>query len=76
MLIGMEPITAPSLAGAEHGRYRGPSLVSGSYLTFAARRLAAAVLIAALVSAITFVMLRVLRPESFFDPRPLPTAAR
>jgi peptide/nickel transport system permease protein len=47
--------------------------VSGSYLTFAARRLAAAVLIAALVSAITFVMLHVLRPESFFDPRPLPT---
>jgi peptide/nickel transport system permease protein len=31
------------------------------------------VLIAALVSAITFVMLHVLRPESFFDPRPLPT---
>jgi peptide/nickel transport system permease protein len=54
-------------------RYRGRSLVSGSYLTFAARRLAAAVLIAALVSAITFVMLHVLRPESFFDPRPLPT---
>jgi peptide/nickel transport system permease protein len=47
--------------------------VSGSYLTFAVRRLAAAVLIAALVSAITFVMLHVLRPESFFDPRPLPT---
>jgi peptide/nickel transport system permease protein len=54
-------------------RYRGASPVSGSYLTFAARRLAAAVLIAALVSAITFVMLHVLRPESFFDPRPLPT---
>jgi peptide/nickel transport system permease protein len=54
-------------------RYRPPSPVSGSYLTFAARRLAAAVLIAALVSAITFVMLHVLRPESFFDPRPLPT---
>jgi peptide/nickel transport system permease protein len=34
---------------------------------------AAAVLIAVLVSAITFVMLHVLRPESFFDPRPLPT---
>jgi peptide/nickel transport system permease protein len=47
--------------------------VSGSYLTFAARRLAAAVLITALVGAITFVMLHVLRPESFFDPRPLPT---
>jgi peptide/nickel transport system permease protein len=47
--------------------------VSGSFLPFAARRAAAAVLIAALVSAITFVMLRVLRPESFFDPRPLPT---
>ena len=29
--------------------------------------------IAVLVSAITFVMLHVLRPESFFDPRPLPT---
>ncbi len=47
--------------------------MSGSYLTFAARRLAAAVLIAAAVSAITFVMLHVLRPESFFDTRPLPT---
>ena len=47
--------------------------MSGSYLTFAARRLAAAVLITALVCAITFVMLHVLRPESFFDPRPLPT---
>jgi peptide/nickel transport system permease protein len=46
--------------------------VSGSYLTFAARRLGAAVLIAVLVSAITFVMLRVLRPEAFSDPRPLP----
>ncbi len=45
--------------------------MSGSYLTFVARRLAAAVLIAALVSAITFVMLHVLRPESFSDPRPL-----
>jgi peptide/nickel transport system permease protein len=47
--------------------------VSGSYLTYAARRIAVAFLIAALVSAITFVMLHVLRPESFFDPRPLPT---
>ena len=47
--------------------------MSGSYLTFAARRLGAAVLIAVLVSAITFVMLHVLRPEAFFDPRPLPT---
>jgi peptide/nickel transport system permease protein len=47
--------------------------LSGSYVTFAARRVAAAVLIAVLVSAITFVMLHVLRPESFFDPRPLPT---
>jgi peptide/nickel transport system permease protein len=46
--------------------------VSGSYLTFAARRLAAAFLIAVLVAAITFVMLHVLRPESFFDPRALP----
>jgi peptide/nickel transport system permease protein len=45
--------------------------VSGSYLTFVARRLAAAILIAVLVSAMTFVMLRVLRPESFSDPRPL-----
>ena len=42
-------------------------------MTFAARRVVAAVLIAMLVSAITFVMLHVLRPESFFDPRPLPT---
>jgi peptide/nickel transport system permease protein len=42
-------------------------------VTFAARRLVAAVFIAVLVSAITFVMLHVLRPESFFDPRPLPT---
>jgi len=47
--------------------------VSGSYLTFAARRVAAAALIAVLVSAITFAMLHVLRPESFFDPRPLHT---
>jgi peptide/nickel transport system permease protein len=47
--------------------------LSGSYVSFAARRVAAAVLIAVLVSAITFVMLHVLRPESFFDPRPLPT---
>jgi len=54
-------------------RYRVPSPLSGSYLTFAVRRLAAAVLIAALVTAITFVMLRVLRPESFSDPRPLAT---
>jgi hypothetical protein len=46
--------------------------VSGSYATFAARRVAAAVLIALIVSAITFAMLRVLRPESFADPRPLP----
>jgi peptide/nickel transport system permease protein len=46
--------------------------VSGSYLTFAARRVVAAYLIAVLVAAITFVMLHVLRPESFFDPRALP----
>jgi peptide/nickel transport system permease protein len=43
--------------------------VSGSYVTFAARGLVAACVIAVLVSAITFVMLHVLRPESFFDPR-------
>ena len=42
-------------------------------MTFAARRVAAAVLIAMLVAAITFVMLHVLSPQSFFDPRPLPT---
>jgi peptide/nickel transport system permease protein len=47
--------------------------MTGSYLTFAARRMAAAGLIAVLVSAITFVMLHVLRPEVFFDPRPLPS---
>ena len=47
--------------------------MSGSYVTFVARRVVAAVVIAVLVSAITFVMLRVLRPEAFFDPRPLPT---
>ena len=47
--------------------------MTGSYLTFAARRLVAAAFIAVLVSAITFVMLHALRPESFFDPRPLPT---
>jgi peptide/nickel transport system permease protein len=47
--------------------------VGGSFLLYALRRLAAAVLIAVLVSAITFVMLRVLRPESFSDPRPLTT---
>jgi peptide/nickel transport system permease protein len=46
--------------------------MSGSYLTFAARRILAAYLIAVLVAAITFVMLHVLRPESFFDPRALP----
>ncbi len=46
--------------------------MSGSYLTFAVRRVAAAYLIAVLVAAITFVMLHVLRPESFFDPRALP----
>jgi peptide/nickel transport system permease protein len=46
--------------------------MSGSYVTFAARRLMAAFLIAVAVSAITFVMLHVLRPESFFDPRSLP----
>jgi peptide/nickel transport system permease protein len=47
--------------------------MTGSYLTFAARRLVAAAFIAVLVSAITFVLLHVLRPESFLDPRPLPT---
>jgi peptide/nickel transport system permease protein len=47
--------------------------MTGSYLTFAARRLAAAGLIAVLVSAVTFLMLHVLRPEVFFDPRPLPS---
>ena len=47
--------------------------MTGSYAFFVARRLVAAVVIAALVSAITFVMLHVLRPESFFDPRPLHT---
>ena len=47
--------------------------MSGSYLTFAVRRLVAAGVIAVLVSAITFVMLHVLRPEAFFDPRPLPS---
>jgi peptide/nickel transport system permease protein len=46
--------------------------MTGSYLTFAARRVVAAGVIAVLVSAITFVMLHVLRPESFFDARPLP----
>jgi peptide/nickel transport system permease protein len=43
-----------------------------SYLTFTLRRLVAAVLVALCVSAITFVMLRVLRPEAFADSRPLP----
>src|SRR3954452_8486727 len=47
--------------------------MSGSYLTFAARRFLAAGMIAVLVSAVTFVMLHVLRPEVFFDPRPLPS---
>jgi peptide/nickel transport system permease protein len=46
--------------------------MSGSYLTFAVRRLVAALMIAVLVAAITFLMLHALRPESFFDPRPLP----
>jgi peptide/nickel transport system permease protein len=43
-----------------------------AYLTFTVRRLVAAVLVALGVSAITFVMLHVLRPEAFPDPRPLP----
>jgi peptide/nickel transport system permease protein len=47
--------------------------MSESYVTFIGRRLVAAVLIAVAVSAITFVMLHLLRPEAFFDPRPLPT---
>jgi ABC-type dipeptide/oligopeptide/nickel transport system permease component len=47
--------------------------MTGSYLTFAARRCVAAGVIAVLVSAITFLMLHILRPESFFDPRPLPS---
>jgi peptide/nickel transport system permease protein len=47
--------------------------MSGSYVTFAVRRLAAAGVIAVLVTAITFLMLHVLRPEAFFDPRPLPS---
>ena len=45
--------------------------MSGSYLVFALRRVVAAVAVAIAVSAITFVMLRVLRPEVFQDPRPL-----
>jgi peptide/nickel transport system permease protein len=67
MLIGTPAIEALSLAALAF-----PPL-SGSYVMFAARRVVAAVFIAVLVSAITFVMLHVLRPESFFDPRPLPT---
>jgi peptide/nickel transport system permease protein len=55
------------------GRIPCPVALSGSYPIFVARRLAAAVLIAVIVGAITFVMLRVLRPESFDDPRPLAT---
>jgi peptide/nickel transport system permease protein len=46
--------------------------MSGSYLTFAVRRVVAAYGIAVLVAAITFLMLHLLRPESFFDPRALP----
>ena len=42
-------------------------------LTFVIRRLASAVLVMVVVAAITFTMLHVLRPESFFDPRPLGT---
>ena len=67
MLIGTPAMKALSLAALAF-----PAL-SGSYVTFAARRVAAAVLIAVLVCAITFVMLHVLSPQSFFDPRPLPT---
>jgi peptide/nickel transport system permease protein len=37
------------------------------------RRLALALLVMVLVAAITFTMLHALRPESFFDPRPLGT---
>lgn len=42
-------------------------------LGFVIRRLAAAVLVMVVVAAITFTMLHVLRPESFFDRRPLGT---
>ena len=42
-------------------------------LAFVFRRLVSAVLVMVVVAAITFTMLHVLRPESFFDPRPLAT---
>ena len=37
------------------------------------RRLASAILVMVAVAAITFLMLQVLRPEAFYDPRPLGT---
>src|SRR5690242_12035043 len=76
MLIGIRGIGGdqPTVAAGVGGvHYRAPSAMSGSYLTFAARRMAAAGLIAVLVSAVTFLMLHILRPESFFDTRPLPS---
>ena len=45
--------------------------MSGSFLIFALRRTVAAVAVSIAVSAVTFVMLHVLRPEVFPDPRPL-----
>src|SRR4051812_40725221 len=71
MLIGIPGIRAVQPIVGRH-RDRAPAAMSGSYMTFAARRVVAAFLIAVLVSAVTFVMLHVLRPESFFDPRALP----
>lgn len=45
-----------------------------SFAVFLARRLVAAVAVAVAASALTFVMLHVLTPESFDDTRPLPVA--
>ena len=45
--------------------------VSDSFAVYAARRALTAVLVAITLSAVTFLMLRVLTPESFPDPRGL-----
>jgi peptide/nickel transport system permease protein len=47
--------------------------VSDSFAVFVARRAAAAIGVSVALSAVTFLMLHLLTPESFPDPRPLPT---
>ena len=45
--------------------------MSDSFAVYVGRRLLAVVVVSVTLSALTFVMLRVLTPESFGDPRPL-----